>query len=113
MISTKGRYALRVLLDLAEHKDSVKPVPLKDVAERQEISKKYLEIIVKELVNGGYVSGVSDRILTICTIIPAVTYTLIWLLYKFAYPLTKEKLEPIYEEVRVANETLAQAQAEE
>ena len=54
MISTKGRYALRVLLDLAEHRDSVKPVPLKDVAERQEISKKYLEIIVKELVNGGY-----------------------------------------------------------
>ena len=61
MISTKGRYALRVLLDLAEHRDSVKPVPLKDVAERQEISKKYLEIIVKELVNGGYVSGVSGK----------------------------------------------------
>ena len=60
MISTKGRYALRVLIDLAEHR-SEKPVPLKDVAERQEISKKYLEIIVKELVHGGFVSGVSGK----------------------------------------------------
>ena len=61
MISTKGRYALRVLLDLAEHRDSAKPIPLKDVAERQEISKKYLEIIVKELVTAGYVSGISGK----------------------------------------------------
>jgi DNA-binding IscR family transcriptional regulator len=53
MISTKGRYALRVLLDLTEHRSSTKPIPLKDVAERQEISKKYLEIIVKELVTAG------------------------------------------------------------
>lgn len=60
MISTKGRYALRVLLDLAEHSGS-KPIPLKDVAKRQEISKKYLEIIVKTLVGGGYVSGVSGK----------------------------------------------------
>lgn len=60
MISTKGRYALRVLIDLAEHQ-GVKPVPLKDVADRQEISKKYLEIIVKELVSGGFVSGVSGK----------------------------------------------------
>ena len=61
MISTKGRYALRVLLDLAEHRNSTKPIPLKDVAERQEISKKYLEIIVKELVSAGYVTGVSGK----------------------------------------------------
>lgn len=60
MISTKGRYALRVLIDLAEHR-GVKPVPLKDIAERQEISKKYLEIIVKDLVAGGFVSGVSGK----------------------------------------------------
>ena len=60
MISTKGRYALRVMIDIAEHgKDG--PVPLKDTAARQEISKKYLEIIVKELVNGGFLSGVSGR----------------------------------------------------
>lgn len=60
MISTKGRYALRVLIDLAEHRGE-KPVPLKDVADRQEISKKYLEIIVKELVAGGFVAGVSGK----------------------------------------------------
>ena len=39
MISTKGRYALRVMIDLAEH-GGERPVPLKDIAERQEISKK-------------------------------------------------------------------------
>ena len=45
MISTRGRYALRILLDIAEHqKDGY--VPLKDSAERQEISKKYLEQII-------------------------------------------------------------------
>ncbi len=49
-ISTKGRYALRMLLDLAEHKDKGF-IPLKDVAERQDISKKYLEQIVA-LLNG-------------------------------------------------------------
>lgn len=44
-ISTKGRYALRMLLDLAEHQSSGF-VALKDIAERQNISKKYLEQIV-------------------------------------------------------------------
>lgn len=52
MISTKGRYALRFLVDLAEHQ-SEGFVPLKDVSMRQEISEKYLEIVVKELVKGG------------------------------------------------------------
>ncbi len=52
MISTKGRYALRFLTDIAEHQgDSF--VPLKEVAVRQEISEKYLEIVVKDLVRGG------------------------------------------------------------
>ena len=60
MISTKGRYALRVMLDLAAHAADGY-VPLRDVAERQGISKKYLEIIVKDLVNGGLVSGVSGK----------------------------------------------------
>lgn len=60
MISTKGRYALRVMIDLAEH-EKEGSIPLKDIAERQEISKKYLEIIVKELVNSGLVSGISGR----------------------------------------------------
>lgn len=44
-ISTKGRYALRMLLDLAEHQDSGF-IALKDIAERQNISKKYLEQII-------------------------------------------------------------------
>ena len=60
MISTKGRYALRVMLDLAEH-DKGQPVPLKDIAERQGISKKYLEIIVKDLVDGKLVKGSSGK----------------------------------------------------
>lgn len=52
MISTKGRYALRFLVDVAEHQGDGF-VPLKDVAARQGISEKYLEIVVKELVRGG------------------------------------------------------------
>ena len=49
IVSTKGRYALRVMIDLAEHQ-SDKYVPLKEVAARQEISEKYLENILKVLV---------------------------------------------------------------
>ena len=60
MISTRGRYALRVMIDLAEH-DNGGYVPLKDVAARQEISKKYLEIIVKDLVSGGLLTGASGK----------------------------------------------------
>ena len=60
MISTKGRYALRVMLDLARQ-GTEEPIPLKDIAARQEISKKYLEIIVRELVAAGFVAGVSGK----------------------------------------------------
>ena len=60
MISTKGRYAIRVMLDLAKN-DNGNYIPLKDIAERQEISKKYLEIIVKEMVTGGLVKGASGK----------------------------------------------------
>ena len=60
MISTKGRYAIRVMLDLAEN-DRGQYIPLKDIAARQEISKKYLEIIVKEMVAGGLLTGASGR----------------------------------------------------
>ena len=42
MVSTKGRYALRVMIDLAEH-DQAKYIPLKEIANRQNISEKYLE----------------------------------------------------------------------
>ena len=48
MISTKGRYALRVLIDLAEQ-DTTTYVPLKEIAKRQGISEKYLQQIVKIL----------------------------------------------------------------
>ncbi len=60
MISTRGRYALRVLIDLAENNDG-NYIPLKDIAERQEISKKYLEIIVKDLVKHKLLSGASGK----------------------------------------------------
>lgn len=60
MISTKGRYALRFLVDVAEHQGDGF-VPLKDVAVRQEISEKYLEIVVKELVKGGLLSAMRGK----------------------------------------------------
>ena len=60
MISTKGRYAIRVLLDLAEN-DTGGYIPLKDIASRQGISKKYLEIIVKDMVGGGLLVGASGK----------------------------------------------------
>ena len=60
MISTRGRYAIRVMIDLAENENG-SYIPLKDIAARQEISKKYLEIIVKDMVNGGLISGASGK----------------------------------------------------
>ena len=60
MISTKGRYAIRVLMDLAENQTDGY-IPLKDIAARQDISKKYLEIIVKDLVKGGLLTAASGK----------------------------------------------------
>ena len=60
MISTKGRYALRVLVDMAEHPSSAN-IPLKEIAERQEISEKYLENIVKALVKAGVIKGLRGK----------------------------------------------------
>lgn len=60
MISTKGRYALRFLADVAEHQEEGF-VPLKDVAARQEISEKYLEIVVKELVKAGLLKAARGK----------------------------------------------------
>ena len=60
MISSKGRYALRVMIDLARQNNEGY-VPLKDIAERQNISKKYLEIIAKELVGAKLLKGVSGK----------------------------------------------------
>lgn len=56
-ISTKGRYALRLMLDLAI-RDSGEPVRIRDIAARQEISEKYLEQIISILNRAGYVRSV-------------------------------------------------------
>ena len=60
MISTKGRYALRIFIDLAEQ-DTSDPVPLKDIARRQGISDKYLQHIAKTLVDQGLLVGTSGK----------------------------------------------------
>lgn len=57
MISTKGRYALRILLDIAASGAGADYVSLGDVAMRQEISMKYLEAIVASLSRGGLVES--------------------------------------------------------
>ena len=59
-ISTKGRYALRLLVDVAENQTGGY-TRLKDAARRQEISEKYLEIIVRALVREGYLTGVRGK----------------------------------------------------
>ena len=61
MISTKGRYALRMLVDMAEHERGNTYVPLKEIAARQEISEKYLESIVKLLVQNNVLIGVRGK----------------------------------------------------
>ena len=55
-ISTKGRYALRLMLDIALN-DAKTPVRIKDIAERQQISYKYLEQIVSSLNKAGFVKS--------------------------------------------------------
>ena len=55
--STKGRYALRLMVDLAQHRPGT-AIPLKDIAARQDISVKYLEQIVTSLARGGLVVSV-------------------------------------------------------
>lgn len=60
LISTKGRYALRVMVDLAEHQ-SGGYIPLKEVAQRQNISEKYLESIIKLLVRGKLLTGLRGK----------------------------------------------------
>ena len=60
LISTKGRYALRVMIDLAEHQTEGF-IPLKIIADRQEISEKYLESIIKLLVKAKLLNGVRGK----------------------------------------------------
>lgn len=60
MISTRGRYALRVLIDLAEHNDG-NYIPMKDVAERQELPLKYLERILPVLTKNKLIIGLHGK----------------------------------------------------
>ena len=56
MISTKGRYALRIMIDLAQH-DGDMPVSVREIAQRQDISGKYMEQIMPILTKSGYVKS--------------------------------------------------------
>lgn len=60
MISTRGRYALRVMIDLAERQTD-QFVPLKTIADEQGISEKYLESIIKSLVQNGLLEGLRGK----------------------------------------------------
>ena len=60
MISTRGRYALRVIIDLVEH-NSGAYIPLKEIAKRQDISQKYMETIMAELSKNGLVDGLHGK----------------------------------------------------
>ena len=87
MISTKGRYALRVMLDLAEQ-NSEKFIPLEEIATRQGISKKYLEAVLKTLVQNKLLEVLRGR--------------------RGGYRLTKKPAEyTVGEILELAEETLA------
>lgn len=60
IVSTRGRYALRVLIDIAEHSQDVR-IPLKEIAERQEISQKYIESIMTLLSKNGFVDAIHGK----------------------------------------------------
>lgn len=60
LISTRGRYALRVMIDLGEHAGSGY-IPMKDVAARQGISLKYLEQILPALTKAGLITGIHGK----------------------------------------------------
>ena len=60
IISTRGRYALRVMIDLSQQ-DPESYTPLKEIAARQEISEKYLENILKSLVTQGFILGLRGK----------------------------------------------------
>ena len=59
MISTRGRYAIRVVIDLAEHRGGY--IPLREIAERQEISLKYIEKITPLLAKGALIEGIHGK----------------------------------------------------
>lgn len=60
MVSTRGRYAIRVMIDLAEHNTS-DYIRLKDISQRQDISQKYLESITASLSKSGLIDGAHGK----------------------------------------------------
>ena len=89
LISTRGRYALRILADLAERRPEGF-VPLKDLARCQEISEKYLESISKLLVKAGLLEGLRGKGGGYRLVKPPEEYTLEEILL-----LTEETLAPV------------------
>lgn len=89
LISTRGRYALRVMIDLAEHQGDGF-IPLKVIADRQEISEKYLERIIKLLVKVRLLNGLRGKGGGYQLTRPADQYTAGEILR-----LTEESLEPV------------------
>ncbi len=56
-LSTRGRYGTRVLLDLALHQTKGRPVPMREIAQRQQISLQYLEHLIRPLIAAGMVKS--------------------------------------------------------
>ena len=75
MILTRGRYALRAMLDLAEQ-DAEKFIPLEEIAERQALPKKYLEVILKTLTKSGLLEVKSGKEYTVGEILELTENTL-------------------------------------
>lgn len=89
MISTKGRYALRVMIDLAQHQTEGY-LPLKEIAARQHISEKYLESILKTLVHNKILVGMRGKGGGYRLTSPPEAYTVCQILI-----LTEENLAPV------------------
>lgn len=60
IVSTRGRYAIRVLIDLVEHSGDER-IPLKEIAKRQNISQKYIETIMTLLSKNGFVDAIHGK----------------------------------------------------
>lgn len=89
LVSTKGRYALRVMIDLAEHNDG-SMIKLQDIAKRQEISEKYLESIIVMLSKAKYVHSARGKGGGYCLLRKPAAYTVGGIL-----KLTEGSLAPI------------------
>ncbi len=89
LISTRGRYALRVMIDLMDHRNQGY-VPLKEIAQRQEISEKYLESILKTLVDNHMLRGLRGKGGGYCLTMEPEDYTIYSIL-----SLTEGTLAPV------------------